>query len=56
MNLVEQVGGDADVVVLDAATLTPRFVFSLGQVMKTPTWVKRGMFERVPALTSRTRV
>jgi beta-aspartyl-dipeptidase (metallo-type) len=43
--------GDADLLVLDSAQLTVKYLFAKGQVMKTPAWVKRDMFEAVPQLT-----
>ena len=39
------IGYDADLIVLNGTSLDPLYVFGKGQVLKTPTWVKRGMFE-----------
>lgn len=36
---------DADIVVLNRSDLTPLYVFSKGQVLKTPSWTKHDMFE-----------
>jgi len=38
-------GRDADVLVMDKHTLAIKYVFARGEVLKTPTWVKKGMFE-----------
>ncbi len=40
-----RVGGVADVLVMDDK-LEPMYVFARGQIMKTPTWTKHGMFEK----------
>ena len=37
-------GFDGDVLVLDE-DLVPLYVFARGRAVKTPTWVKKGMFE-----------
>ncbi len=38
------VGADADIMLLDKSTLQVRYVFAMGEVIKTPTWVKTGLF------------
>ena len=38
-------GYDADLLVLNQTDLTPLYVIGKGQILKTPTWVKHGMFE-----------
>lgn len=38
---------DADVVVLNQTSLNPTYVIAKGKILKTPTWVKHGMFEKV---------
>lgn len=38
-------GYDADLLVLNATDLTLSYVMGKGQILKTPTWVKHGMFE-----------
>ncbi|CAF3946882.1 unnamed protein product [Rotaria sordida] len=40
-------GYDADIVVLNQTDLTPLYVIGKGQILKTPTWIKRGMFELI---------
>jgi beta-aspartyl-dipeptidase (metallo-type) len=39
------VGYDADLILLDSSMSSIQYVFAKGQIMKTPTWVKKGMFE-----------
>ncbi|KAL3701721.1 hypothetical protein R1sor_019743 [Riccia sorocarpa] len=41
-----EVGADGDLLVLNAQTLDLQFVFARGQMVKSPTWTKKGMFER----------
>ncbi len=38
-------GYDADILVLNETDLTPLYVFGRGNILKTPTWIKREMFE-----------
>jgi beta-aspartyl-dipeptidase (metallo-type) len=38
-------GYDADLLVLNETDLTLSYVFGQGKILKTPTWIKRGMFE-----------
>lgn len=39
------VGKDADILLLDAEELSIQYVFCLGEMMKSPNFVKKGMFE-----------
>ncbi|BBM97801.1 beta-aspartyl-dipeptidase (metallo-type) [Marchantia polymorpha subsp. ruderalis] len=41
-----EVGVDADLLVIDAEQLDLQFVFAKGQMMKSPSWTKRGWFEK----------
>ncbi len=36
---------DADVIVLDLEKSSLQYVFARGQLVKTPTWIEKGMFE-----------
>lgn len=38
-------GYDADLLVLNQTDLTPLYVIGKGQILKTPTWIRYGMFE-----------
>lgn len=40
-----EVGKDADILILDRVNLDLKYVFGKGQVLKTPDWTKRAMFE-----------
>ena len=37
-------GYDADLLVLNQTDLNPLYVIAKGQILKTPTWIKQGMF------------
>lgn len=41
-------GGPADLVILNKTSYVVDYSFARGQVLKTPIWVKRGMFEAAP--------
>ncbi|KAL4452078.1 hypothetical protein ABPG75_007740 [Micractinium tetrahymenae] len=47
------VGCDADVLLLEPATLELRYAFARGQLVLTPEWVRGGMFERGPGIRPR---
>jgi hypothetical protein len=49
-----KVGGDADVVVLNAQTLQLQYVIARGKVLKTPEWTYSGMFgkQKFPTASS----
>jgi electron transfer flavoprotein alpha subunit len=49
-----KVGGDADVVVLNAQTLQLQYVIARGKVLKTPEWTYSGMFgkQKLPTASS----
>jgi len=38
-------GMDGDLLVLNPANLAVEYVFARGRAVKTPTWIKKGMFE-----------
>ena len=38
---------DADIIVLNQTDLLLLYVIGKGQILKTPTWIKRDMFERI---------
>ncbi|CAF1493044.1 unnamed protein product, partial [Didymodactylos carnosus] len=38
---------DADILILNQTDLTPLYVLGKGQILKTPTWIKRDMFEHI---------
>lgn len=46
-------GADADVLLLDPGTLDLRFVVARGRLVKTPAWVRGGVFERGPGVRPR---
>ena len=46
-------GADADLLLLHPATLEVRYVVAGGEVVKTPEWVRGGMFERGPGIRPR---
>jgi beta-aspartyl-dipeptidase (metallo-type) len=48
-----QPGCDADILLLDAATLELKYVLAKGEVVKTPEWVRGGFFEQGPGIRPR---
>eukprot|EP00056_Hartaetosiga_gracilis_P005169 m.82069 g.82069 ORF g.82069 m.82069 type:complete len:1309 (-) comp12075_c2_seq1:42-3968(-) len=40
-----EIGMDADILLLDVETLDVKYVFGNGELMKSPTFIKRGMFD-----------
>lgn len=47
------VGCQADVLLLEATSLEPRYMLARGELVLTPEWVQGGMFERGPGIRPR---
>lgn len=45
-----QEGADADILLLDQSSLELKYVIAKGAIVRTPHWVRGGLFERGPRI------